>query len=75
MFISKTHGPAVTEAFLQQGNRLTEPTKSIFCCNGRERSVGGIAMPMLELAGVQRLTTLTSSRKLKQHEPGVQAMT
>lgn len=59
LWISKAHGPAIMEAFLQQGNRLIEPTKRIFWCNSRERSVGGIAMPVLELAGTQRITTLT----------------
>jgi len=32
-------------------------------------------MLLLELAGVQRLATLLLFRKLKQYEPGVQAMT
>lgn len=35
-------GLQCVQAFLQQGNRLTEPVKSIFCCNGRENSrIGG----------------------------------
>jgi len=59
---------------LQEGNILAESAKGN-SYNNRAGWVGRISMLLLELAGVQRLATLLLFRKLKQYEPGVQAMT